>query len=90
MLDRKQRGPEKNARDRGRAMRLDKEIHNIMGSEAFIDVLEEARADKEALAKFKVNPKAHLKGKGIAISDEVEVEFAEEASWHCCFYYYYW
>ncbi|MDA2937083.1 hypothetical protein MYX75_02320 [Acidobacteria bacterium AH-259-A15] len=56
----KPRGPEKDAEDRGRLRRLQKEVHGIVGSDAFLDAVEEARTDPGALAKLRANPKAHL------------------------------
>lgn len=86
------RGPEKDARDRGRQKRLDKQVHDAMGSQRFIDALEEARTDPGALGELKANPKAFLKGKGVGIpdEDEIEIEFTEENSWSVCWCYYWW
>lgn len=92
MEKKKKRGPENDAKDRVRLMRLQKEVHQIGVSDAFLDAIEEVRTDPEAAAELKANPKAHLKGKGVHISDEIEVEFKEESP-GCiifCFYWWWW
>ncbi len=83
------RGPETDVKDRGRLKRLERAVHDIMGSDAFLEALEEARTDGRALAELKANPKAHLGRKGIGIPEEVEVEFSEESPW-CVYLCYYW
>ncbi len=64
------RGPETDAKDRGRLKRLERAVHDIMGSDAFLEALEETRTDGRALAELKANPKAHLGRKGIGIPEE--------------------
>ena len=45
------RGSETDVKDRGRLKRLERAVHDIMGSDAFLEALEEARTDETALAK---------------------------------------
>ena len=75
------RGPETDPKDRGRLRRLQKEMSRVMQSDDFTDSLVEARADGKAMAALKANPRAHLKGKGVALPDEVDVEVTEESPW---------
>lgn len=78
----KQRGPEKDPKDRGRLKRLEKQVHDIVESDAFLDAIAEAATDEKALGELKANPKAHLERKGVKkLPDEVEVEFSEESPW---------
>ena len=90
MEARQRRGPETDPKDRGRLRRLQREVGKVMGSDVFVDSIEEARTDAKAMAALKANPRAHLKSKGVAISDEVEVEVTEESSWCLTLCYYWW
>ena len=75
-----QQGPETDPKDRARARRLDKVVNDVLGSDAFYDLLEEVGTDEMAMAELKANPRAHLKRKGISIPEEVEVEVTGEAT----------
>lgn len=82
------RRPETDAKERARIKRLDRQIGEIMGSDAYIDALEEAQSGEAVRAKVKENPKAFFEAKGIRFPDEVELEYGEGNSWYCCGWYY--
>ncbi len=81
------RRPKMKPEERARMRRLDRQLVEIGGSDAFLDALEEAQSDEAVRAKVKENPKAFFEAKGIRFPDEVEVEFGEESSYYyCCVY----
>ena len=63
MIDRKQRGPEKKARDHGRAMRLDKEIHNIWEVMPLSMSLRKPGAIRRLCQILRLIPRPILKGR---------------------------
>ncbi len=83
-------GPETDPKDRARLRRMDKEINDIMGSDAFLDVLVEATTDDNALKALMANPKAHLQGKRITVPDEVDVTCSKGSVFTLCYSYYFW
>ena len=85
-----QRGPETDPKDRARMKRLDRQISDIMESDAFLDVLVEDTTDGQALASMKANPRAHLQGKRVTIPDEVDVDCTEGSIFSLCYSYYFW
>lgn len=60
---------------------MGRQVHDIVGGDAFLDALVEVERDESARGQLKANPKAHLQGKGLRIPDEMSVEFTEEPDW---------
>ena len=65
--------------------RMGRQVHDIVGADAFLDALVEVERDERARGQLKANPKAHLQGKGLRIPDEVEVGVSEGSNciWLC-------
>lgn len=76
---RQQKGPETDPKDRGRQKRLQRQVCDIVGSDTYWDNLVEATTNEKSMASLKANPRAYLKSKGVAISDELDVEITEES-----------
>lgn len=66
---------------RDQIRRIGNQLHDIVGSDAFLDAVVEFAAGERALARLKANPRAHLKGKGLRIPDEMSVEFTGGTPW---------
>jgi hypothetical protein len=81
------RGPEQDPSDVERVRRLEKELDEIMDSDAFRGAMAESARDTTARAKAAANPRAYLQSKGIRLPEGVEVKFSEEFS-HCYCYTY--
>ena len=81
--------PPPHSRDRRRLRRLGRKAHQTITSDAFLDALEELRGDAGARRRIKADAKGYLRGKGVDIDNELEVEFSENSPWVCCVSYYY-
>lgn len=72
--------PERQARADPRALArsqaLAQQVRNIMDSDAFFDVTEQAATDERVFEEMQADPKAYLQSKGIRVPDEVDVELA--------------
>lgn len=88
--EQQRKGPETDPKDRGRLKRLQRQVRDIMGNDAFVDAIVEAATDGKAMAALKANPRAHLKGKRITVPDELDVEFSEESPWCIGLCYSWW
>ncbi len=81
------RGPEQDPKEVERVRRLEKELDDIMDSDAFRRVAAEVTKDASVKSELKANPKGLLERKGIRIPEGVDVRHTEEYS-HCiCFVY---
>ena len=84
------KGPETDPSDRERYRRLQRELLNILTSDAYLDTVAEHEENEGKHAEFKADARAQLQAKGIRIPDEVEVEVSvSEVSnpyRQCCHY----
>lgn len=82
-------GSETDPIDRAQATDSERQVHESVMSDAFLDAVDEAESDERVWAAFKANPKAHLQGKGISIPEDVFLE-ATERSPHCYWWCWTW
>ncbi len=74
--------------DRGRYHRLQRELHDLLTDDRYLDAVESHEESESAHGAFKADPKGQLEAKGLSVPDEVEVEVSVEVSnpsyqcWH--------
>ena len=65
-------------------------VNELATTTQFADALEDAQNDQAEFGRLKADPRSYLRGKGVNIPRNVEVDFSDDNSWLVCFYYYYW